>query len=160
MNNVSNHAHHEDPKQILENFGGHENANFSDFFENDESPTEQISVSHYYNTEGMCKILSSNSAASKFLVGSLNIDSLRAKKDTHFFPAIQELANNNINFHAICIQESFLEFDSETGLALADFQLEGYGEPISQKKSCGQNGGLCIYLKEGLKHKQRPVHTL
>ena len=137
-----------DPSQVLEQFGGIPDYDLVDKISKLDASNERPIISHYYETEGISKILCHHTA-SKFIIGSLNIDSLRSKKDTHLLPAIKELAKHNIKFHALCIQESYLEetADGNNNLSLADYQIEGY-HPISQGKSCGRKGGLFIFLCE------------
>ena len=130
-----------DPNHVLKQFGGIPDSGLADKISELDSSNQGHVVSHYYETEGISKILCHHTA-SRFLVGSLNIDSLRSKKDTHLMPAIKELAKLNIKFHALCIQESYLEetADGCNDLSLADYQIDGY-HPISQGKSCGKKGG-------------------
>ena len=52
---------------------------------------------------------------------------------------------SNVNFHIICIQESWLKEGSDMSL----FQIDGY-QCISQGTQCGAHGGLVTYIESSL----------
>ena len=56
---------------------------------------------------------------------------------------LEDAQKQNISFHAICIQESWLADESDLSL----FQIAGY-QCISQGKKCSQHGGLITYIDE------------
>ena len=77
---------------------------------------------------------------------SLNVQSIRSKFDSLAL-LIAELANTELNFSVICLQETWLTDNCDISL----LQLENY-TCISQGKRCCGHGGLMIYV-----HKQFPV---
>ena len=83
-----------------------------------------------------------------FTVFSLNIQSIHAKFD-EFKIMIDQLALLRHTFNAICLQETWLDADSDT----VRLQIEGYNF-ISRPKSCSLHGGLAIYLKEEYSHSE------
>ena len=76
----------------------------------------------------------------KFTVLSLNSQSLHAKFNKLEI-LIHELREINFEFSAICIQETWLDDNSDTG----PFQLENYN-CIPQGRYSSAHGGLIIYL--------------
>ena len=143
--------------KILQNLGGFCNNNlknvFSDETDEYDDAFKNLSTSHYYELAGMGKIL--NNHASKFLIGCLNICSLYSKIDTHLRPTLIELEEKNIQFHALCLQECYMNETAEeesNDISLTGYKIDGY-KLICQGKSCGEKGGLCIYLKNDFKYK-------
>lgn len=61
------------------------------------------------------------------------------------------LADKNIFLSAICLQETWLETNSDC----APFYLPGYHEPICKyrESNISEHGGLLVYIKEDLKFK-------
>ena len=112
--------HFVDPADVLKDFGGSAGKCLSQHHIDKPDPADKLPMSHYYETEGLTKTICN--AASKFVIASLNVDSLRAKFDTHLAPAIAELEKNRTKFHAICIQESYLDVDCD-GTNLAEKML-------------------------------------
>ena len=149
--------HYEDEKEILENLGGFCKNNlkncFADETDDHDDTFKNLSTSHYYELDGMSKAL--NSQASKFLIGCLNICSLYSKIDTHLKPTLIDLEQKNVKFHALCLQECYMKETAEeenNDISLSGYKIEGY-KLICQGKSCGEKGGLCIYLKNDFKYK-------
>ena len=157
MDNDVGPSSQEDAMKILQNLGGFCNNNlknvFSDETDEYDDAFKNLSTSHYYELAGMGKIL--NNHASKFLIGCLNICSLYSKIDTHLRPTLIELEEKNIQFHALCLQECYMNETAEeesNDISLTGYKIDGY-KLICQGKSCGEKGGLCIYLKNDFKYK-------
>ena len=75
---------------------------------------------------------------------SLNAQSINAKFD-NLQILIKALEEQDIKLHAICIQESWLNKDSNLDL----FQLDGY-RCFAQGKRCSPHGGLITYVDTNL----------
>ena len=77
-----------------------------------------------------------------FNILSLNVQSLNAKYDA-LVVLLDIIAQQNMKFHAICIQETWLNDNTDMDL----FQLEGYN-CISQSFNplCSSHGGLVTYV--------------
>ena len=77
--------------------------------------------------------------------GHLNISSLNAQSIISKFDSIHALLDiaksQNVNFHIICIQESWLKEGSDISL----FQINGY-QCFSQGTQCSAHGGLVTYV--------------
>ena len=80
------------------------------------------------------------SANNNLNILSLNAQSLNAKFD-NLHILIELLQEQNIKLHAICIQESWLDDNSN----LDSLQLEGY-HCFAQGKRCSAHGGLITYV--------------
>ena len=78
---------------------------------------------------------------------SMNCQSLNAKVD-ELRILFHELENSNCFFDAICLQETWLDKNSDTSL----LAIEGYNL-ISQGKLCSAHSGLVIYLRNSHKYK-------
>ena len=114
----------------------------------DEAPTI-FQHSPYYDEEGIKQISLSNPNSFKIL--SLNCQSLQAK-----FDQIKLYIENSLsNVHAICLQETWLNCDSDTSL----LQLNGYNL-ISKGKSASAHGGVAIYLKDTFKYSILTINSL
>jgi hypothetical protein len=102
----------------------------------DEAPTI-FQQSPYYNEDGLTEIVSFNPNSFKIL--SLNCQSLRAK-----FDQLKVYIEYNCHscFHAICLQETWLENDSDVDL----LQIDGY-RLISKGKSASSHGAWQFTLK-------------
>ena len=78
--------------------------------------------------------------------GHLNILSLNAQSINSKFDSILALLdiakNQNVNFHVICIQESWLKEGSDMSL----FQIDGY-QCIFQVTQCSAHGGSVAYIE-------------
>ena len=73
-------------------------------------------------------------------ISSLNAQSLKAKFD-NLQILIESLQEQNIKLHAICIQESWLDENSNLDL----LQLDWY-HCFAQGKRCSAHGGLITYV--------------
>ena len=73
---------------------------------------------------------------------SLNAQCINARSDGLLL-LLEGAKKQNMYFHAICIQESWLTDDSD----LSSFQITGY-QCISQGKICSSHGGLITYIHE------------
>ena len=97
-----------------------------------------IQPSLYYSLSRMPGDL--KSVNNNLNVLSLNAQSLNAKFD-NLQILIETLQKQNIKLHAICIQESWLDDNSNLDL----LQLEGY-HCFAQGKQCSAHGGLITYV--------------
>jgi hypothetical protein len=114
--------------------------NEDDYDAEDEAPSI-LQHSPYHNDEDLQKVFDTNPDSFKIL--SLNCQSLNAKFSEL---KIYTEGSCSCNFHAICLQETWLSDDSDLSL----LQLNGY-KFISKGKSSSQHGGVGIYLKDYLK---------
>ena len=114
----------------------------------DEAPS-LLQLSPYYNNESLVEFLNKNPDSFKLI--SLNCQSLNSKYDELkiFF---EECCSSD--FHAICLQETWLSDQSDTDL----LQLNGY-QLISKGKSASQHGGVAIYLKSDLKYNMLSINS-
>ena len=107
--------------------------------------TFSINPSPYYTYESFVQMVHVHSAQHSqhlFPILSLNCQSLNAKFDQiQIF--IDYLKTHGFCFSAICLQETWMDNDSDLSL----FQIPGY-TCISNGRSCTQHGGLIIYLHE------------
>ena len=94
----------------------------------------------YYETfVQMVHVHSAQHSQHLFPILSLNCQSLNAKFDQlQIF--INYLKTHGFCFSAICLQETWMDNDSDLSL----FQIPGY-TCISNGRSCTQHGGLIIY---------------
>ena len=127
--------------EILKEYGDVDNLRLDHILDPDEMEDEIscINPSPYYDTSKLPTFLRDEG---HFNVLSLNAQSINAKFDGLLL--LLELAKEqDICFHAICIQESWLTDDSD----LSSFQITGY-QCISQGKICSTHGGLITYVDE------------
>ena len=127
--------------EILKEYGDVDNLRLDHILDPDEMEDEIscINPSPYYDTSKLPIFLRDEG---HFNVLSLNAQSINAKFDGLLL--LLELAKEqDIYFHAICIQESWLTDDSD----LSSFQITGY-QCISQGKICSPHGGLITYVDE------------
>lgn len=131
-------------EEILRHFGGAEVnmlENIVDSFR-DESEVNIISHSPYYSIEKLPDQI--KTGKSKFSVLSLNAQSLQSK-----FPSLEALVTilreQNIRFDTICIQETWLEEQSD----LSQIQLDDY-ICYSQGRHSSKHGGLITYVDSRL----------
>ena len=127
--------------EILKEYGDINNLRLDHILDPDEMEDEIncINPSPYYDT-GKLPIFLKNEG--RFNVLSLNSQSINAKFDGLLL-LLEVAKKQNISFHAICIQESWLADESDLSL----FQIAGY-QCISQGKKCSQHGGLITYIDE------------
>ena len=138
---------------ILKQFGGNDVNNLNNILKNDEDSDDEIKTfqqSAYYSLENAVDVLKSN--RDKFTVLSLNAQSIQAKFDKLSI-LISHLNDNNFQFSAICIQESWLADGHDACL----INIPGYNL-IQQGKQCCGHGGLIIYLKDIFSYKIRSLH--
>ena len=137
----------------LGQFGGLDKNNLAgilnDDDDNQENPILTIKASPYMSSPEIESILKKNS--NKFNVFSINLDSIHSKFDLYLLPALKSLADQNLFFDAICIQESHLTESADLSL----LKIPGYHKPISQGKTCGNKGGLVTYVRDTFKCKKR-----
>ena len=140
-------------QEDLSQFGG---LDFNDLLDKirdkSDDPTQDdmittIKASPYMNTDTLETFLKSNS--SKFTILSINLDSIQAKFDIAFAPALKTLELKNLYFQAICIQETHLDDVSDMSL----IKLPGYNL-VPQGRTCGKKGGLIIYVREMYKNQK------
>ena len=80
------------------------------------------------------------SKSNSFTMLSLNTQSLHAKF-AKLILLLEVLGAKNLEFSAICIQETWLDNNSDLSL----FQIDNYS-CIAKGKYCTAHGGLIIYL--------------
>ena len=93
------------------------------------------------------------STKDKFTVFSLNVQSINSKCKL-IDPLMLELNNADMAFSAICLQESWLNDDSD----LSQYQLPNYNL-IYQGKNFSGHGGLFIYLHKRYSHVVRKLYS-
>ena len=134
-------------QENLSQFGGLDSNDLLNEIRNkSDDPTQEdtittVKASPYMNTDDLETLLKSN--PSKFTILSINIDSIQAKFDIAFAPALKILELKNLYFQAICVQETHLDDNSDVSL----IQIPGY-KLIPQGKTCGRKGGLIIYVRD------------
>ena len=101
-----------------------------------------IRPSLYYSLSKMPNELKTDNRYPNIL--SLNAQSINANFD-NLQIIIKALEEQDIKLHAICIQESWLNKDSNLDL----FQLDGY-RCFAQGKRCSPYGGLITYVHNNL----------
>ena len=130
--------------EILKAYGGSKPNDLNDLlhtFQDSEDEIPTMQHSHYYDWDGLTNIMISNK--DNFHLLSLNIQSIRSKFDK-LMCLLKFLNENNCpRFSAICLQETWLDSDTDTSL----LNIPGYNL-INQGKRCSEHGGLLIYLQE------------
>ena len=101
--------------------------------------------SKYYNEGEIPSIIKNENS---FTVLSLNAQSLLSKLD-QIKIYIKSLQEKQFMFDAICIQETWINPKLDKSL----LNLCGYNL-IMQERSCGDHGGLAIYLKADIKYNE------
>ena len=104
-----------------------------------------LQKSQYFDDESLLKQLAKK--ANTFKILNLNCQSINAKID-QLKIKIQQYKNDNCEFSAICLQETWLDNNADTSL----LQIDDY-TLISQCKTCSSHGGLLIYLHKHYKYK-------
>ena len=128
---------------ILSKIGGLQKNNLNELASETDEISERnnlMSESPYYEVNDINTVI--NYEKHCFSILSLNIQSIRSKFD-QFSILLEYLAEKNVVFSAICIQESGLDDNFDTNI----FEIPGY-KLISQGKSASAKGGLIIYLKD------------
>ena len=104
----------------------------------DEDFPNFLTHSPYYDTDTAIEILSQKNETFKII--SLNCQSLPAKYD-QIKMYLEIYKNADIKFNDICLQETWLMDNSDTGyLHLDRYTL------ISKGRKCSNHGGVAIYL--------------
>ena len=141
---------------ILRNYGGLNNNNLLSIIQEDNETEMDHSLlykpSNYFTQEQLTTM--SKNFTQHFSVLTLNCQSINAKFDTIVL-LVDQLRQNNFEFSAICLQETWLENDSD----LSIFQIENY-VCISQGKHCCHHGGLIIYLHERFNFQKLPIEQI
>ena len=144
-------------EQILKHFGGYtQNSllqvlNVHDEATNTDGEIELTDHSPFIDHEQLVETLRANK--NKFNILSVNIASINAKID-QLQILVNSLNEQNCNFDAICIQESWLSNDSDTSL----LNIDGFNL-ISQGKIASERGGLLIYLDEKYEYRELSLYT-
>lgn len=86
-----------------------------------------------------------------FAVLSLNAQCLAAKLD-QLKIYLENLKQRSVTFDAICIQETWINANSNMSM----YAIDGY-ELIAKDKTCGEHGGLAIYLRENFTYKLNEI---
>ena len=130
--------------EILGKYGDVSNLNI-DFLTEDNSDGDNVELirpSLYYEMTSLPRDLGQNV---RFNILSLNAQSLWAKYDE--LTIFIELARQqNIRFHAICIQETWMDSN-------ADFSQINIGYNVfaeGKRSECSEHGGLITYIDENL----------
>ena len=134
-------------EEILKQFGGMDTNNLNTVlgsFEDSEDELQTFAHSPYYDLDSLTTTLTTYE--NNFTILSINIQSIRAKFD-RLNAILAHLENFDINFSAICIQETWLADKDDTSL----IHIPGY-ELINQTKRCCGHGGLLIYLQDIYTH--------
>ena len=137
---------------ILRNFGGVSQNNLNSLMESFESDTNEISLSSFSPYKLMEEIpVYFKDYKTNFTILTLNCQSLNAKIDKIKI-MIKFFHDHGLIISAICLQETWIK-NQQDGQApdMSFYQLPGYQYPVSLGASCGDHGGLAIYLIEGLK---------
>ena len=132
--------------EILGKYGDGSNLNVNFLIEDDSDGdnVELIRPSLYYEMTSLPRDLGQN--LHRFNILSLNAQSLRAKYDE--LTIFIELARQqNVRFHAICIQETWMDSNAD----FSQINIEGYNVFAEGKRSeCSEHGGLITYIDENL----------
>ena len=131
-----------DPEAVLMQHGGITDKNFAKIINegSDDDEIELISHSPYYLPSCLPTHLANGDKS--FSVLSLNAHSISAKF-TGLRVMLELFASQNIHFHAICIQESWIHDDSKIPLVA----LERY-QCFSIKATTSSHGGLITYVDD------------
>ena len=127
-------------EEILGNYGNPDHLKLDNILDPPDPDEEEIHImrpSHYFAIE---KLPIHLQTVGNFNILSLNTQSINAKFDA--FVAFLEIAKQqNVHFHAICLQETWLSENSDLSL----LQLNGF-TCFSQGKQCSSHGGLTTYI--------------
>ena len=140
---------------ILKHIGGVNRHNLNELLSHPEDLDNAISIvsdSPYISTNNLTTYLKSHTH--NFSVLDLNIQSINAKFD-EFKLLMDELANENFSFSAICLQETWLDQDLSD---LSLFELENY-VLIPLSATCSSHGGLIIYLHTDFQYTVRDFYS-
>ena len=113
---------------------------YNDDDENDENfEIPNIGHSAYIDTSELTKYLVDHK--NEFTVLSLNIQSINAKFNS-LYALLVELAEKELYFSAICLQESWLAVNSDVSL----LEIPNYKMFHQGKSRCSNHGGLLTYV--------------
>ena len=130
-----------DENNILHNYGGLSSNNLLEKLNIPDLDKLDFMISSPYLTPDRL-VANLEDSDNYFTLFSLNCQSLNAKFD-RLIVFLEELKRNNIEFSAICLQETW--FGEESDLSL--YQIDNY-ICIAQAKVCSEHGGLIIYLHQ------------
>ena len=117
-------------------------------YDSEEAPV-LFKQSPYYDFSNATELLEKK--ANNFYILSLNSQSLNAKfNELKIY--LELYANKQINFSAVCIQETWI--NEHTDLSL--FPLQGY-HLITGNNSCSVHGGVAIYIRDSFNYKLLPI---
>ena len=140
---------------ILRNFGGVTRNNLNNLINNADDLDNAISIasdSPYIDTDNLTEYLKPFSE--NFSVLGLNVQCLNAKFDK-FKALLNELSNDDFEFSAICIQETWLE---GTNPSMCLYELENYVS-IPLGATCSSHSGLVIYLHQNYQYIVRDLYS-
>ena len=146
---------------VLSNFGGINRNNLNDLMDVETEDNCEYSIKSFSPYKLMEEIPDYlDNVKNDFSIMSLNCQSLNAKFDK-IKSLITYLKNNGLNITCICLQETWVKDNKQSSKFpdMSFFRLPGYQEPIAQSASCGEHGGLAIYLIDGLKASIIHSHT-
>ena len=134
-------------EQLLKHYGGVAMNNLSKILNstNEENEIDIVNHSPYYSIENVHSALNKTDS---FKMISLNVQSIFAKFSS-IEAFLQNLHEKNAEPDVICIQESWLNNNSDLSL----IQLDDYN-CISQGHRCTVHGGLITYIKKKYKIKK------
>ena len=137
-------------EQILLNFGGVIKNDLNKNIESGKTSTSETSIESYSPYKLFNDIPNYFKGHKNDLcVMTLNCQSLNAKFDK-IKAIMQYFHENDLKIHALCLQETWIKGKNPD---FSFFKLPGFDEPVTLGASCGNHGGLAIYLTEGLVHK-------
>ena len=131
---------------ILSNYGGINSNSFVHIsapsnLNPDENEPIFDSLSPYFDIDSLKESTTADRLRNSFSILSLNAQSIHAKiEELRVF--IHSLSKINILFDAICIQETWLDSNSD----VSQLTISGY-RIILHNKSASAHGGLAIYLR-------------
>ena len=127
-------------EEILENYGNPDHLKLDNVIDPPDPDEEEFHImrpSHYFAIEELPIHLQT---LGNFNILRLNTLNINAKFDA--FVAFLEIAKQqNVHFHAICLQETWLSENSDLSL----LQINGF-TCFSQGKQCSSHGGLITYI--------------
>ena len=115
---------------------------------NENGPIVSSNDSRYVAIDNVDTIIP-HDMSDTFSVLSLNIQSINAKFDSLLI-YLALFAEHNVNFSAICLQETWLDPHQDVSI----FHIPGY-KLINRARSCSAHGGSIIYPKDYYTYKER-----
>ena len=140
---------------ILKNFGGTAKNNLNEILCNIDDLDNDISIasdSPYIDSNNVVHTLKPFSH--NFSVLALNIQSLNAKFD-NLKILLDELASQDFEFSAICLQETWISGDQSN---ISFYNLDNYAA-IPLPATCSSHGGLLIYLHKKFQYVLRDEYS-